>query len=322
MSHTNAPAVSVVIPFHNVERYVGACLQSVVQQSLHDVEILCVDDASSDGSADIVREFQSRDPRISLLKHEVNRGLGGARNTGISHARGSYIASVDSDDYMGNGMLSCLFETAVSGDFDIVEMGYHSISEDGSPVGTFCAPPAIFTPQDADVDIFKVLRPSFWSKIWRRSLFERTGIRFPERTYFEDLATTPKLVYSARRICRLDAAHYYYRQRPGSIMTTYGPKHVFDYFRVFEELRRFLAVQGAFERYQVAFRRAVQANVHYHATCVLASKESSTNDMDVTTYLRYLAQFQQVYLQQHGSFADLTAAELVERIRSGGQAGD
>ena len=95
-----APKISLIVPVFNVEKYVSKCLDSLVAQTLKDIEIICVDDCSTDNSLQIIEKYASKDSRIKIVKHEVNKGLGQARNTGLGYSCGEYIWFIDSDDYV------------------------------------------------------------------------------------------------------------------------------------------------------------------------------------------------------------------------------
>ncbi len=96
----NHPKISIIIPVYNVEKYLRECLDSCVNQTLEDIEIICVDDASPDNSIKILEEYQQKDSRIRIFRHEENKNLGTARNTGLTNATGEYVWFVDSDDYI------------------------------------------------------------------------------------------------------------------------------------------------------------------------------------------------------------------------------
>jgi glycosyltransferase involved in cell wall biosynthesis len=113
----------VVVPIHGTESYVERCLRSLMAQSMADLEIVCVDDASPDRSATIVRHLARTDARIRLLRHGRNRGLGGARNTGIAAARGTYVTGVDSDDFVRPTMMEKHWLASANGSIDVVACG-------------------------------------------------------------------------------------------------------------------------------------------------------------------------------------------------------
>jgi len=178
MDSCQCPEISVIIPFYNVERYIDQCLWSVRNQTLKNIEIICVDDCSQDNSRKIVQKHLNDDHRIKLVIHENNLGLGGARNTAIRMAKADYIASVDSDDYMMPNMLEELLGETENGIYDIVCCGFNRVCENGEILSVIKYENAQFCNDSNSIDIFTVLPSSFWHKLWRKSLFIDNKIFF------------------------------------------------------------------------------------------------------------------------------------------------
>ena len=105
-------SVSVVIPVYNSEKYLGQCLNSVLGQSLHDIEVICVDDGSTDNSASVIQERMKEDSRLKIVRHGVNKGVGAARNTGVEAAEGEWIYFLDSDDWVDSDYLEVMLREA------------------------------------------------------------------------------------------------------------------------------------------------------------------------------------------------------------------
>ena len=112
--------ISVIVPVYNVEDYLKECLDSIINQTLKEIEILCIDDCGTDNSIDILREYSKKDDRIRIISHKENKGLGPARNTGIKESKGEYISFIDSDDYISRDYLENLYNTIIKYDTDIV----------------------------------------------------------------------------------------------------------------------------------------------------------------------------------------------------------
>jgi len=210
------PFVSVIVPIFNTADYLQRCLQSLLASTLENIEIICVDDASTDRSAEIVAQVIEQDRRVKLIRHRINLGQGGARNTGIAAAQADYVGGVDSDDWVSPTMYEKLFAASGGSSADIVECGYSQIGHNGHVL-------RVYKPQSLQVDntgnqinIFEANRPSFCTKIWRRTLFTSNDIWFPEKTLFEDLATTPRLVAKATDIRFIEDCPYNYCKREGS----------------------------------------------------------------------------------------------------------
>ena len=122
------PAVSIIIPVYNAELWLEGCLDSVTGQDLQNIEIICVNDGSTDKSAEIMEQFAARDPRVRILTHEANRGIVAARKTGVMTADGEYIMFVDADDTIDAGLCSCVYDLIRERGTDILEFTVHRIN--------------------------------------------------------------------------------------------------------------------------------------------------------------------------------------------------
>lgn len=303
-----APEVAIIIPLHGTEATVEKCVRSAMQQSFRAIEILCVDDASPDHSARIVQRLAREDGRIRLICHERNRGLGGARNSGILAARAPFVTGIDSDDFIAPEMVERLWQASEGGQADVVACGFRRVHADGSPAAPPYQPqPGQFRNDSQQLDIFEFLNPSFCNKIWRRSLFTDYDIFFPEHTYFEDLAVTPRLLSKARIIRVIEGDYYKYFVRPGSITRSFSSRHILDHFRIFDILDDFLEREGLKERYSEALRGRIRKSLAFHASEVIAS---SMAEQDKQQYLRHCLMVQQGYLQLHDQLRHTPASAL------------
>ena len=125
------PAVSVIVPVYNTEKYLEECVRSLVEQTLSDMELIFVDDGSTDASPQILENYRSRYPERILVITRENGGQGMARNVGLSVATGEYVGFVDSDDYVDRRMYAAMYTRAKSEDLDLVECDFHYLSEEG-----------------------------------------------------------------------------------------------------------------------------------------------------------------------------------------------
>ena len=211
--------LSVVIPIYNVENYLAACLDSVLSGGGEDYEILAVDDGSTDRSGAIAEDYAARFPGTVRVLHTPNGGLGHARNTGLEPAGGEYLLFLDSDDTLAPGALGEML-AALDGSFDVGIFDFVAVSESGRELGYTrgCERAGDFTLPECPQLLFAP--PNAVNKLWRRSLFSESGVRFPDRLWFEDLATTPRLYLHAERFRNLARPWYRYLQRGGSIMNS------------------------------------------------------------------------------------------------------
>lgn len=209
--------VSVIIPVYNVEKYVEECLYSVINQTYQNLEIIVVDDGSTDGSSDLCDKFSLIDTRVQVI-HQQNKGVSAARNIGISKSTGKYITFVDSDDYIDDTMIEKLVEKAVEDGF--VMCGKISTNEKGGDVRQNYVGACV---RISEGKYYKRMKknPDYavvWGKLYDRKLFE--SIRFWEGIQHEDEDIMPCLVHESERINMLKESLYYYRIRENSIMTS------------------------------------------------------------------------------------------------------
>lgn len=306
------PLISVIVPIYNVESYLENCLKSILNQSLQNIEILCIDDCSPDNSAKIVEKYQKTDSRIKLIKHKQNKGLGGARNTGIVEARADYIAGVDSDDTIHPDMMKLLYEATQGGKFDIVCCGFNRVDEKGKILSSASFPDAEVTNINNSINIFTTFYPAFWNKLWRRSLFIRNNIFFPEHLYFEDLATTPLILTKAKHIKIIENSLYSYIQRENAITSTFTDKHIVDFFKVFSVIRTHLINEKLFNRYRTDFFSMIDSSMRWYSERVV---KSEMKNEDIDQHLRHLLMLKVSYLENSDLLVEKNEEELLSLIK-------
>jgi glycosyltransferase involved in cell wall biosynthesis len=241
--------MSVIVPVHNVAGHVIACLESLQVQSLGDFECIVVDDGSTDGSGDIAAGFIAEDPRFTLI-HQDNRGLSGARNTGLDAARGDFIAFVDSDDRVMPDYLMRLWRGLEDSGADWAACAMMSVFPDGRGFAHSAIHDAPDLSQHAAPRLYplddwgQVIRhfPSAWNKLYRRDLIGDT--RFDEGTWFEDHGFYQRLALRSSRILHLPEPLYLQtRGRVGQI-TAADDDRVFEQFEVLRGLRDLMRARG------------------------------------------------------------------------------
>ena len=248
--------VSVVVPVYNVEDYLDRCLQSIVRQTYKDLEILLIDDGSTDGSLQKCLEWKDKDNRI-ILHSKKNEGLGCARNDGIGYAHGKYIAFIDSDDWWELNAIEELYGHAVKYDADLVYMNFYweytdKVGECSNRI--FCQH-CIFDGAGNAEQYPELVFSSdarTWSKFYRTDLFIKNNIRFPAHP-FEDFPVNPILVLSAKKICQVHKPLYHYDcTRKGSI--TGNAKSYLSIPGGLEELHTSLKSRGYLPKWENAYQ--------------------------------------------------------------------
>lgn len=218
------PMISILVPVYNVSKYLRQCLDSLVNQTIKDIEIICVDDGSTDSSHEILEEYAAADSRIVIVT-KANGGLPSARNAGLDVAKGKYVGFVDGDDYVDTDMYRKMYNAAVANDADIVVCGAHPFpGEVDAPawLKDALSPRDIFYKTGGEVALFseRGAKPFLWRDLVRRELIETNHFRLDESIVVgEDQAFQFKIFPAAQRVCFISDKLYYYRySRPDSIM--------------------------------------------------------------------------------------------------------
>jgi len=208
--------ISVIIPVYNVEKYLKKCLDSICNQTLKDIEIICVDDGSSDSSLEILQQYEAKDSRVKVLT-QSNQKQGAARNNGISIAKGEYLGFIDSDDWIDLDYYEQLYNSAKTFDCDIAIADYIRIGNGTTKKRLHIKDEVIVTDLDNKFKLCKQAKhPCPTNKIYRSELIKKQRITFPEGVYCEDKIFTCKAVYFANKIVSVPNTYYYYFRRPNS----------------------------------------------------------------------------------------------------------
>ena len=219
--------ISIIIPIYNVEKYLPACVESILQQTYKNLEVILVDDGSPDRCPVICDELAQKDDRIRVI-HQKNKGLSGARNTGIDNAQGDYLIFVDSDDTVEQTLVEELYTYAEKWNCAIVACGRNYIFEDGQIVCKIAHDESkVYGFEEAmqEMNSFRLFDMSAWAKIYRKELFE--DIRFPEGKLSEDYYIMYKLFDKAKTIGYVAKPLYNYLQRQSSISRNKKINHDF-----------------------------------------------------------------------------------------------
>lgn len=221
------PLVSVIIPVYKVESYLRECVDSVINQTYKNLEIILVDDGSPDNCPKICDEYALQDSRVKVI-HKDNGGLSDARNAGMNIATGNYWSFVDSDDVCHKQMIELLMNPIMEKKVDISccnELFFYDKSELSRVKDNIVSSYEIF---ETKKWFLKRYSDVAWNKIYNKQLFD--NIKYPVGRYHEDLFTTYKVCYNASLIACTTANLYFYRQRRGSIMTSPSKKRSVDFY--------------------------------------------------------------------------------------------
>ena len=236
--------ISVIVPVYNVDNYLRKCIDSLIVQTLKDIEIILVNDGSTDESIDICEEYKLKDNRIKVI-HKENGGLSDARNKGIDIAKGKYISFVDSDDWINPQMLEKLYILASKYEADIVQGDYIKAYDEDIIVNNMSENIIKYNAEQILDELYSgnyTKNIVVWNKIYKRELFN--DIRFPKGKLHEDEFTTYKILHKANLIIDSNIPIYYYRQREGSIMNSDFNIKRLDLLEALKERREYFIQNG------------------------------------------------------------------------------
>ena len=209
--------ISLIVPVYNVENYLEKCLNSLVNQTLQEIEILVINDGSTDNSQKIIEVFQNKFPQKIKAFTKENGGLSDARNFGIDRATGEFLAFVDSDDYVSETMMEEMYDLAKKHEAEIVICNLQKVDENGNVTQKLTQIPNL--PEKIDLEkhfsVFSDISYFACNKIFKRELFE--GKRFQKGMHFEDIELIPQILLQCKTLAKTDAFYYQYLERSNSI---------------------------------------------------------------------------------------------------------
>lgn len=239
--------ISVIIPIYNVEKYLSECISSVLEQTYKNLEIILIDDGSTDNSLDVCKSFAEKDKRIRVI-HQQNQGIAQVRNLGVAQAKGELLFWVDSDDYICNEMIERLYDNLIKYDADMSICDYtQGEKRDYNFISTKTPEIMTFDSKKGLELIYKSNHYSFimaasWAKLIKKSLYN--GLQYPKNKVFEDIYMSHHLINNCKKIVFTDEVMYYYYQWPESILGKKLYIEKLDYLGAFEERIHFFDKLG------------------------------------------------------------------------------
>ena len=256
MSH---PMITVCVPVYDVSKYLPECIASIRAQTLQAIEIILVNDASPDPlDRTLCLEAAEADARIRYFEHEINRGLGGARNTAIAAARADYLVFIDSDDYVSHDLCQRVYGAFRKDSCDLVGYGAWTVKTAPIEQRIWFSYEDKLLHNDKILEEYLVhgaLKHSSWSYAVRKRVFTDNNISFPENIVHQDLPTSLQVFFFASKMRLLSKHLYYYRSRAQSIVQTVSEQHVSDVAAAVSQTKAFLEAQDVFTRYEAQWWR-------------------------------------------------------------------
>lgn len=217
MSKSSTPLISLIVPVYNISKYLERCVDSIINQSYGNMEIILIDDGSTDHSGQICDAYSQKDKRVRVI-HKINGGLSSARNAGLDAIKGQYVGFVDGDDFIDKYMYETLVKAILDNDADIVQTGFHHTDENGKIEDEITFKEASYDTLD---DMFHArfkennIHVGVWTKLYKSTIFK--NIRFIEGHVYEDYAILPMILNECKKFVVIGGAFYNYASNPQGI---------------------------------------------------------------------------------------------------------
>lgn len=236
------PKVSVIVPIYNVEKYIKKCMDSLVNQTLQEIQIIFVNDGSTDESGNIAKEYASKYPNKIIYLEKENGGLSDARNFGMRYAEGEYIAFLDSDDYVENTMYEEMYNKALQENSDYVECDFLWEYPDKTKKDKRNS-------YNNKKEMLTNVRVVAWNKLIKREILEKNNISFPKGLRYEDIEFTYKLIPYLNKVSYVDKEFVHYVQRNNSIANVQNERTA-EVFTIFDNIIKYYQEKGFYEEYK------------------------------------------------------------------------
>lgn len=270
------PKVSVIMPVYNSEKYLAECLNCVVNQTLREIEIICVDDGSTDNSLQILREFERHDPRVRVIAQR-NQYAGVARNNGMLFASGEYLCFLDSDDYFEATMLEEMYAKAKADDLDVVICNANlymngRINSDAVVAIPEGIPDRVFSCYEPDFadHVFQCLLVVPWNKLFKRSFVQQHNFHFSSTLNYNDVSFVMASIVCAHKIAYMPRELVYWRYRNNSLI--HIPKFSDSIYRAFHDLYDYISKAENYKLVEHSFINYVMAQ-SYHTFAFSQTEE-------------------------------------------------
>ena len=244
--------VSIIIPVYNTEKYLKRCIESCLNQTLGDIEIILVDDYSKDGSREIIRDYSIKYPnKVKYIFQKENHRQGAARNRGMEIAKGDYFLFVDSDDWIKPDMCETMYNKAKESDADMVGSNYFLSWDDRDEIKKVNIQPDMCGNMDKHKKSEYIKNYGmFWSRVYKRSVLEESKLKFPEDIFYEDAFFNFYSVLYAKRVEHIDKQFYHYYQENQSTVRNRNNPRQYERIKLAEEILRYGRSQREFADYK------------------------------------------------------------------------
>jgi glycosyltransferase involved in cell wall biosynthesis len=261
--------ISIIVPIYNVEKYLRDCMDSLINQSYKNLEIILVDDGSNDSCGELCEEYALNDSRIKVV-HKINAGLGRARNTGLSYATGEYIYFLDSDDWLELRFFERMLRVIEDYGADMVICGFNRVTDKKVEVHNTVSETSVFSNDKIIEDIFLpmigrkstqredyTINMCVWTNLYKKSIIDENKIEFlSEREYLsEDICFNLKYLYYSKKVVMIPDCLYNYRNNPISLTNCYKDNEYFMIIRLYNEILKMIKALGLEARIEYRLHR-------------------------------------------------------------------
>lgn len=221
--------VSIIVPVYNVEEYLKECLESIINQTLKEIEIICINDGSTDNSLNILENYAQKDSRITII-NKKNEGQSIARDIGVEKATGEYLGFVDSDDWIDLNYFEEMYNSVKKFDCDMACAGFKRCKKNKKRISKCYEAELLCTNVNDKIRMDNLPCHNYiWNKIFRRKKWLELGIKFQAGRYYEDMALIIKIIHKMDKMVTVPNVYYNYRVNPNSIVAQKSIKHTKDY---------------------------------------------------------------------------------------------
>ncbi len=272
----NDKKISVIMPVYNAEKNLKSCIESILAQKLEGVEIICINDCSSDSSLEILESYVAKDDRFIIINNEKNEGPGICRNKGIEIARGEYLSFIDADDRFEDEMLLKCYYKAKETDADVLVFNYMTFNSETGVINKEFAVPYVvrkklksyITPELIKEYIFNIFDVCAWNKIYKREFIKENNIIFADFSYGEDMFFSLLSLALAKKIAYLDEYLYYYtiKQKSSASSIAVMKDKYFLPYKAIKLVKYALESRNLFEKYKKSLNLLLFENVNCHLT--------------------------------------------------------
>lgn len=285
--------VSIIITTHNTEKYLTKCLDSIINQTLSDIEIIIVDDVSTDNTINIALNYSNKHENVRVIQLENSYGPGGARNKALLYATGKYISFIDSDDWIDLNYLQKMYEKAEETNADIITCGLireYDYPTKSSIYKCFYDQEYVITGEIA----FRIMTneynygikflPSALNKIYSRAFLDKYSLSFPEKIFFEDQPFSYTCTLAAQKVVCIPGVLYHHYKRSGSIVQSFSKKNIDDMMTAYQIIKNFLYGNNIYEKFRFNYYSSLQ---HFYNLIVRQIFEFVIDENEKKDFIRY-----------------------------------